>query len=208
MPIFTAHVRSWGLSRHGFLQCGCLLLTQSGHACHGAKARICLGLSILVNRPGATLQRRGASGQLAKRRRTTKRKVRKAPIAPASIDHSAEQFDDLKRERDETLEQLAATSEVLRVIRRSPADVQPVFDMIAESAARLWAAQFCFVYRCDGQLLHFVAHHSVTPEMIEINRRVYPQPPSRGSVAARAILEPGEFTEIKVILPRVAALIS
>jgi two-component system NtrC family sensor kinase len=146
-------------------------------------------LSIVVNRPGATLQRLGASGQLAKRRRTTKRKARKAPIAPASVDHSTEQFDDLKRERDETLEQLAATSEVLRVIRCSPRDVQPVFDMIAESAARLCAAQFCFVYRFDGQLLHFVAHHSVTPEMIDINRRTYPQPPSRGSVAARAILE-------------------
>jgi GAF domain-containing protein len=131
------------------------------------------------------MQRRGESGQRVKDRP----KVRKAPIAPASADHSAEQFDHLKREHDETLEQLAATSEVLRVIRRSPTDVQPVFDMIAESAARLCAAQFCFVYRFDGQLLYFVAHHSVTPEMFEINRRAYPQPPSRGSVAARAILE-------------------
>ena len=43
---------------------------------YGAKARICLGLSIVVNRTGATLQRLGASGQLAKRRRT-KRKARK-----------------------------------------------------------------------------------------------------------------------------------
>jgi GAF domain-containing protein len=135
------------------------------------------------------MQRRGESGQPGKTRRTTKHKARKAPIAPASADHSAEQFDHLKREHDETLEQLAATSEVLRVIRRSPTDVQPVFDMIAESAARLCAAQFCFVYRFDGQLLYFVAHHSVTPEMIDINRRAYPQPPSRGSVAARAILE-------------------
>jgi GAF domain-containing protein len=135
------------------------------------------------------MQRRGASGQLAKRRRTTKPKARKAPIAPAPADHSAEQFDQLKREHDETLEQLAATSEVLRVIRRSPTDAQPVFDMIAESAARLCAAQFCFVYQFDGQLLHFVAHHSVTPEVLEINRRAYPQPPSRASVAARAILE-------------------
>jgi two-component system, NtrC family, sensor kinase len=138
---------------------------------------------------GGDMQRRGASGQLAKRRRTTKPKARKAPIAPAPADHSAEQFDQLKREHDETLEQLAATSEVLRVIRRSPTDAQPVFDMIAESAARLCAAQFCFVYQFDGQLLHFVAHHSVTPEVLEINRRAYPQPPSRASVAARAILE-------------------
>ena len=76
------------------------------------------------------MQRRGASGQLAKRRSTTKPKARKAPIAPTLADHSAEQFDHLKRELDETLEQLAATSEVLRVIRRSPTDVQPVYDAI------------------------------------------------------------------------------
>jgi two-component system, NtrC family, sensor kinase len=107
----------------------------------------------------------------------------------ASPAHSAEEFDQLKRERDEALDQQAATAEVLRVIRRSPADVQPVFEMIAESAAKLCAAQFCFVYRFDGQLLHFVAHHSLTPEVFEINRRAYPQPPSRGSVAARAILD-------------------
>jgi hypothetical protein len=101
-------------------------------------------------------------------------KVRQAPTAHVSTDPSAEQFDRLNRERDEALEQLAATSEVLRVIRRSPNDVQPVFDMIAESAARLCAAQFCFVYRFDGQLLHFVAHahHSVTPEALEVNRRL------------------------------------
>jgi two-component system NtrC family sensor kinase len=131
------------------------------------------------------MQRRGGSGQPAKGRP----KVRKAPTAHISTHPSAEQFDRLNREHDEALEQLAATSEVLRVIRRSPNDVQPVFDMIAESAARLCAAQFCFVYRFDGQLLHFVAHHSVTPEVLEINRRAYPKPPSRGSVAARAILE-------------------
>jgi GAF domain-containing protein len=95
----------------------------------------------------------------------------------------------LTRERNETLEQQAATSEVLRVISRSPTDVQPVFDMIAESAARLCEAQFCFVYRFDGQLLHFVAHRSLTAEVLEINRRAYPAPPSRRSVAARAIFE-------------------
>jgi two-component system NtrC family sensor kinase len=116
-------------------------------------------------------------------------KARKAPTPPASTDRPPGQFDRLKREREEALEQLAATSEVLRVIRSSPTDVQPVFDMIAESAARLCNAQFCFVYRFDGQLLHFVAHRSLTAEVLDINRRAYPAPPSRGSVAARAVLE-------------------
>jgi GAF domain-containing protein len=67
--------------------------------------------------------------------------------------------------------------------------------MIAESAARLCEGQFCFVYRFDGQLLHFVAHHSLTPEVLEMNRRAYPAPPSRRSAAARAILERG-FVQI------------
>jgi two-component system, NtrC family, sensor kinase len=95
------------------------------------------------------------------------------------------------RNRDvtEALEQQTATTDILRVIPQSPTDVQPVFDMIAESAARLCEAQYCFVYRFEGQLLHFVAHHGLTAEVLEINRRAYPAPPGRRSVAARAVLE-------------------
>src|SRR6516225_247749 len=101
----------------------------------------------------------------------------------------------LTRELNEGREQQVATAGVLKVISRSPTDVQPVFDMIAESARRLCDGQFCFVYRFDGQLLHFVAHHSLTPEVLEMNRRAYPAPPSRRSAAARAILERG-FVQI------------
>src|SRR5262249_56331924 len=74
---------------------------------------------------------------------------------------------------------------------------QAVFGMTAESARRLCDGQFCFVYRFDGQLLHFVAHHSLTPEVLEMNRRAYPAPPSRRSAAARAILERG-FVQIDI----------
>ena len=93
------------------------------------------------------------------------------------------------RDLTETLEQQTATSEVLRVISGSPTDVQPVFDAIARNAARLCEAQFCFVYRYDGELLHFVAHHGVTEEGAETVRRAFPAPPSRGSAAARAVLD-------------------
>jgi signal transduction histidine kinase len=94
-----------------------------------------------------------------------------------------------KRELQESLEYQTATSGVLNVISRSPTDVEPVFDMIAESAWQLCDAQYCFVYQFDGQLLHFVAHHGLTGDVLEINRRAYPAPPSRRSVAARAVLE-------------------
>jgi GAF domain-containing protein len=101
----------------------------------------------------------------------------------------AASYPDLERALSEALGQQTATSEILRVMSGSPTDVQPVFDMIAESAAWLCEAQYCFVYRFEGQLLHFVAHHGLTAEVLEINRRAYPAPPSRKSVAARAVLE-------------------
>src|SRR5262245_31173468 len=135
------------------------------------------------------MQRRGESGQPVKGQRKIGPKARKAPIASVTGADLQEQLDLRTRELDEALQQQTAASEVLSIIRRSPADAQPVFDMIAKSAARLCEGQFCFVYRFDGQLLHLVAHHSLTPEVIEINRRAFPQPPSRKSVAARAILE-------------------
>jgi two-component system, NtrC family, sensor kinase len=148
------------------------------------------------------MQRDGASGQPVKGQRTNKPKAAKTPSARVSTTDLQEQVAALTRElkeaRDELIEALeyqTATSEVLNVISRSPSDVQPVFDMIAESAARLCVGQFCFVYRFDGQLLHFVAHHSLTPEVLEMNRRAYPAPPSRRSAAARAILERG-FVQI------------
>jgi signal transduction histidine kinase len=102
---------------------------------------------------------------------------------------TGETLQEKTRALNEALEQQTATAEILRVISSSPTDAQPVFDMIAESAARLCEAQYCFVYRFEDQLLHFVAHHGLTSEVLEINRRAYPAPPSRKSVAARAVLE-------------------
>ena len=90
-----------------------------------------------------------------------------------------DQLAQVRRELTEALEYQTATGEVLNVISRSPTNVQPVFDMIAESAWRLCHAQFCFVYQFDGQLLHFVAHHGLSPELVEMNRRNYPAAPSR-----------------------------
>src|SRR5262249_54425668 len=110
---------------------------------HGAKARICLGLSIVVNRPGATC-RRSSSGQSVKGRRAVRPKPRKAPTV--STDHSAAQFDRLKSERDEALEQVAATSEILRVIRTSPTDAQPVFETIVRNAVSLCGSLYANVF--------------------------------------------------------------
>ena len=93
-----------------------------------------------------------------------------------------------RRERDEAREQQTATAEILRVISRAPTDVQPTFDAIAASATRLCDALNALVFRFDGQLLHLAAHHHVSPDRLDALQRIYPMPPSRGSVSGRSIL--------------------
>jgi len=94
----------------------------------------------------------------------------------------------LLNELRESLEQQTATSEVLSVISSSVTDAQPVFEIIARSAASVCDARFCNVFRFDGQLIHFAATHGYEGEAIEALKRAYPIPPGRQSAAARAIL--------------------
>src|SRR5262245_24105556 len=89
----------------------------------------------------------------------------------------------------EALEQQTATSEILRVISRSPTDVQPVFDTIAEAAFRLCGGLPSGVYRFDGDLIHVAAHHNWPADALAVARRLYPRPPGRETQVALAILE-------------------
>src|SRR5262249_32641408 len=111
---------------------------------------------------GGDMQRRGESGLSAKgQRRQSRPKARKARTARGSTDHSPEQFDRLKRERDEALEQLAATSEVLQVISSTPGDLEPVFQSMLENAVRICEAKFGTLYRTEGDSVRCVAMHGV-----------------------------------------------
>jgi two-component system, NtrC family, sensor kinase len=60
----------------------------------------------------------------------------------------------LKARLAEASEREAATSEILRIISRSPSDVQPVFDTIVGSAVTLCGAILGAIYRRDGGLVH------------------------------------------------------
>jgi len=88
----------------------------------------------------------------------------------------------------ESLEQQSATSAVLAVIAESPGDLQPVFDVIAESSVRLCAGEFSAVFRFDGELLSLVSHHGVTSEQVEFWGRTFPRPPGDDLAIGRAVL--------------------
>jgi signal transduction histidine kinase len=104
------------------------------------------------------------------------------PFAPA---HEAGH---LHRALTAALEQQTATAEILRVIRSSPADVQPVFDTIVRSAVRLCDGLHGFVGRFDGELIHFAAQYNYTPEALQMMQGMYPRRPDRKQAAGRAIL--------------------
>src|SRR5215475_5453667 len=135
------------------------------------------------------MQRRGSSsGQPVKGQRTVRPKTRKAQTARVSTEHPQEQIDLLKRERDEALEQQAATSEVLRVISRSPGDLQPVFESIAASALRLCGSTWSAVLQFSGELIELAAVHNLDDfKGGETVRRSFPRQPSRTGVTDRAI---------------------
>jgi two-component system, NtrC family, sensor kinase len=94
----------------------------------------------------------------------------------------------LFNETKEALERQTATSEILGVISTSPANVQPVFDAIAERAMHLCGASSCGVARFDGEFVHVAALANVDPEGAAAIRSVFPMAPSHRSATARAIL--------------------
>ncbi len=96
---------------------------------------------------------------------------------------------ELERALKESVEQQAATDDILRVISSSPAELQPVFDAIAHHAVRLCDATYGVVGRYDGQLLHVVAHEHVRAEGVQAMLQLFPMRPSRATTMSRAVLE-------------------
>ena len=76
------------------------------------------------------------------------------------------------------------------MISRSPADVQPVFAAIVDSAGRLCGAESAVVFRFVDDQAQFAASYNFTSETVEAYRRRSPGPcgtpiSSRGSPTAR-----------------------
>src|SRR5262245_19833425 len=84
---------------------------------------------------------------------------------------------------------LAAMGEILRVISRSPSDVQPVFDAIVRSALDLCDGVFSVVLRFDGERLHLGAEYNFSPEALAAYHRWFPRRAVDDHLVGRCILE-------------------
>jgi len=86
--------------------------------------------------------------------------------------YSSPSYTELQRSLTAALEQQTATADILRVISKSPTDTQPVFDAIAESAARLCSANDAQVLRVEGDILRLVAAFGATsmPSVRQLTR--------------------------------------
>ena len=139
------------------------------------------------------MRRRDQAGDKAIK--ATRRKALKRRNAPKTVRHrnpaaTTKDVARLTREREEALEQQTATSEVLSIIRRSPADAQPVFDAIVQSAARLCGGIFSAVYLYDDDLLRIAATNNFSPQatrqILDFREQ---RRPDRSHLAGRAILD-------------------
>src|SRR5437763_12099353 len=72
----------------------------------------------------------------------------------------------LFNETQEALERQTATADILKVIASSPSDVQPVFDAIVSSAARLCGADKGVIFQRDGEVYGLAATYGFSPEFI------------------------------------------
>jgi len=105
----------------------------------------------------------------------------------ASLDRAKAKSDVLSDLLGEALEREKAAAAILRLIGRSPARIQTVFDGIANTALRLIGGVSAAVTRYSGGLLHLAAFTSTSKTGDETLRRQFPCPLENLPGQARAI---------------------
>ncbi len=134
-------------------------------------------------RGGAMRRRDKAGGKAVKtqRRKALKRRNKIARRRKPSTADATECIALLTSERDEALEQQAATSEVLKVIGSSPGDLEPVFNTMLANATRICEANIGILFRYEDGAYTAMATLGVTPAYAEyLNRGAIRPGPTTG----------------------------
>jgi GAF domain-containing protein len=105
------------------------------------------------------------------------------------------ELEERNRDLSTALDQQTATSEVLRVLSRSPTDIQPVFQAIVESAVRLCHGSTGSIVTAEDEHAHLRADFSFRPETRDAVRARFPFPLNRDTLVGRAILD-GEILQV------------
>ena len=125
------------------------------------------------------MRRRKTGGKEGKTQRPKTLKRQNAPKTAQGRNFSAagprEQIITLTRELKEALEQLAVTAEVLKVISRSPGQLEPVFNAILENATRICEAQIAEIILSENNMLRVGAGYGdaqrlPSGEMVPLDR--------------------------------------
>ena len=132
--------------------------------------------------------REGMKRRKTGRKTANSRNARKATRRPtvAAKDTTVAQ---LARDRDEALHQQAATAEILKLIRSSPADTQPVFDAIVQSGLKLFPGAAMFIALPDGGTLRAAAFAEADPVRAKAWARRWPVPLTREYFHGVALLD-------------------
>ena len=130
------------------------------------------------------MRRRDKAGGKAvktQRRKALKRRNKIARRRKPSTADATEWITLLISERDEALEQQAATSEVLKVIGSSPGDLEPVFNTMLANATRICEANIGILFRYEDGAYTAMATLGVTPAYAEyLNRGAIRPGPTTG----------------------------
>jgi signal transduction histidine kinase len=113
-----------------------------------------------------------------------------APLPRLGNPPATASYADIQRSLARALEHQTATAEILRIISDAQTDVQPAFDAICDSAARLCGADLAGVFRvADGQVHEVSSWSRLDPEFQDMMRRTFPRPLDASTYIGRAILE-------------------
>jgi GAF domain-containing protein len=146
-------------------------------------------------KPVQARRRKAAAAKRGKAPKPSPRRVSPAVLQDAEIAR-------LSSELQEALARQTATSDILRVISQSPTDVQPVFDRIVLTAARLLHCDLVFVLLCNGATFSPAAIASPEGPVANVGPKSSPIDPEINfpsrAILAKAMLHLPDFSRIEL----------